>query len=129
MKSTKVQNPQRNKYSAVVEKICPVAEYCVPYRIGPRTIIMLTLIYSNITYTKYRACLYSGSEMSYFLVWSLSSSTLCIMRYIVSSWSCLVLFMQSIPFLIYEIFNLLVILLYRVIRNNYCTHHCAFKPR
>ena len=34
MKSTKVQNPWRIKCSAVV-----VAEYRIPYRIGPRTII------------------------------------------------------------------------------------------
>ena len=44
MKSTKVQNPRRNKCSAVhavAEKNCLVAdlEYRVPYRIGPRTII------------------------------------------------------------------------------------------
>ena len=45
MKSTKVQNPQHNKYSAVVvEKNCLVAEYSVLCRIGPRTIIMLLII-------------------------------------------------------------------------------------
>ena len=44
MKITKVQNPRRNKCSAVVEKNCLVAEYRVPYRIGPRTIIMLIII-------------------------------------------------------------------------------------
>ena len=38
MKSTKVQNPRR-KCSAVVETNCLVAEYRIPYRIGPRTII------------------------------------------------------------------------------------------
>ena len=38
MKSTKVQNPRR-KCSAVVEMNCLVAEYRIPYRIGPRTII------------------------------------------------------------------------------------------
>ena len=38
MKSTKVQNPQR-KCSAVVETNCLVAEYRIPYRIGPRIII------------------------------------------------------------------------------------------
>ena len=40
MKSTKVQNPLRNKCSAVVENNCLVAKYLVPYRIGPRTIIL-----------------------------------------------------------------------------------------
>ena len=39
MKSTKVQNPQRNKCSVVVETNCLVAEYCIPYRIRLRTII------------------------------------------------------------------------------------------
>ena len=38
MKSTEVQNPRR-KYSAAVETNCPVAEQCIPYCIGPRTII------------------------------------------------------------------------------------------
>ena len=38
-KSTEVQNPRCNKCSAVVEKNCLVAEYRVPYRIGPCTII------------------------------------------------------------------------------------------
>ena len=41
MKSTKVQNPRCNKCStvhAVADKNCLVAEYRVPYRIGPRTI-------------------------------------------------------------------------------------------
>ena len=38
MKSTKVQNPQR-KCSAVVETNCLMAEYRIPYRIGPRKII------------------------------------------------------------------------------------------
>ena len=38
MKSTKVQNPRR-KCSAAVETNCVVAEYRIPYRIGPRTII------------------------------------------------------------------------------------------
>ena len=38
MKSTKVLNP-RHKCSAVVETNCPVAEYRIPYRIGPCTII------------------------------------------------------------------------------------------
>ena len=38
MKSTKVQNPRR-KCSAVVDTNCLVAEYRIPYRIGPRTII------------------------------------------------------------------------------------------
>ena len=33
MKGTKVQNRQRNKCRAVVEKDCLVAEYHVPYRI------------------------------------------------------------------------------------------------
>ena len=57
--------------------------------------------------------LYHGSEMSYFLIWSLSSSTWCIMRYTVLSWSCLLSFLCNpyIPFLIYEIFHLLVIIL------------------
>ena len=38
IKSTKVQNPRR-KCSTVVETNCLVAEYRMPYRIGPRTII------------------------------------------------------------------------------------------
>ena len=38
MKSTKVQNPRR-KCSPVVETNCIVAEYRIPYSIGPRTII------------------------------------------------------------------------------------------
>ena len=38
MKSTKVQNPRR-KCSAVVETNFLVAEYRIPYCIGPRTII------------------------------------------------------------------------------------------
>ena len=42
--STEVQNPWRNKCSAVVEKYCLRAEYHIPYRIGPRTIIMLIII-------------------------------------------------------------------------------------
>ena len=33
MKSTKVQSPRRNKCSAVVEKNCLVAEYCVLWKI------------------------------------------------------------------------------------------------
>ena len=40
MKSTKLENPRRNKCSAVVQKNCLVAKYLVPYRIGPRTIII-----------------------------------------------------------------------------------------
>ena len=44
MKITKVQNPRCNKCSAVVEKNCLVAEYRVPYCIGPRAIIMLIII-------------------------------------------------------------------------------------
>ena len=41
MKSAKVQNPRRNKCSAIVEleTNCLVAEYRIPYRIRPRTII------------------------------------------------------------------------------------------
>ena len=38
MKSTKVQSPRR-KCSAVVDTNCVVAEYRIPYHIGPRTII------------------------------------------------------------------------------------------
>ena len=38
MKSTTVQNPRR-KCSAVVETNCLVAQYRIPYHIGPRTII------------------------------------------------------------------------------------------
>ena len=45
IKCTKVQNPRRNKCSAVLEKNCVVAEYRVPYRIGPHTIIMLIIIH------------------------------------------------------------------------------------
>ena len=55
------------------------------------------------------------SEMPYFLVWSLySSRAWCIMRYnyvLCISWSCLLSFLLKfyIPFLINEIFHLLVI--------------------
>ena len=51
--------------------------------------------------------------MPYFLVWSLSSSAWCIMRYTVCPLSCLLSFLYNpyIPFLIYEIFHLLVIII------------------
>ena len=39
MKSTKVQNSQRNKCSTELEMNCLVAEYRILYRIGPSTII------------------------------------------------------------------------------------------
>ena len=51
MKSTKVQNPRRNKYSAVVEtsqgprdEYSLVAEYRISYRIGPLTIMKGTKV-------------------------------------------------------------------------------------
>ena len=49
MKSTKVQNPQRNKCSVVVEKNCLVVEYRVPCHIGPRTIIIFVAnLYTHV---------------------------------------------------------------------------------
>ena len=39
MKSTKVQNPRRKCSTVVETNNCVVAEYRIPYRIGPRTII------------------------------------------------------------------------------------------
>ena len=52
MKSTEVQNPRRNKCSVhvhvyvymYIHVVHVVAEYRVPYRIRPRTIIMLIII-------------------------------------------------------------------------------------
>ena len=44
MKSTKVQSLQCNKGSTVVEKNCLVAEYRIPYRIGPCTCACVPLI-------------------------------------------------------------------------------------
>ena len=47
MKSTEVQNPRR-KCSAVVEMNCLVAEYRIPYRIVPRTIITHALLIDGL---------------------------------------------------------------------------------
>ena len=77
---------------------------------------MASLIHVTIPILRHslqqRACI-MDSEMPYFLVWSLSSSAWCIMRYIYCiSLSCLLSFYAipiAIPFLIsYEILHLLV---------------------
>ena len=48
MKRTKVQNPRRNKCSAVVEKKCLVAEYRVYRTVSePRTIIIVANYYAH----------------------------------------------------------------------------------
>ena len=53
------------------------------------------------------------SEMPYFLVWSLSSSAWCIKRYTVYPGlvSCPFYAISIIPFLIYEMFHLLVVVI------------------
>ena len=65
---------------------------------------LITTLLPNMLYD--RACI-MDSEIPYFLVWSL-----CIMRYTVYIWSYLLSFLCNpyMPFLIYEIFNLLVII-------------------
>ena len=53
MKSTKVQNPRR-KCSAVVETNFPVAEYRIPYGIGPCTIITHAQMRPRLVATSHR---------------------------------------------------------------------------